>query len=283
MPVLASMKTKNTITTILSPSIEKDSIILYSRPGEIKNRISNLFLALKSRKIGVLPHNLKTFFGHWVMPLRVKFRGLNLRFNYTTFLFLAPIMLFFAFTTGIILYLGFFIEKKGEVISGAIAPTYNVYTSKPKNVNTYEVEATLKDARPDKVKAFFEIYDAPLAGYADFIVEMADKYGIDWRLISAIGFCEGNGGKRIPENSHNTWGWAASEYDLANGTGRYNLGSWENAIEIVSKGLKTHYIDQGLNTPEEIMVKYAPPSVAKGGPWAKCVNLYMNKIEDVRL
>jgi len=49
----------------------------------------------------------------------------------------------------------------------------------------------------------------------------------------------------------------------------------------VTKGIKTGYIDQGLETPEQIMYKYAPPSVEKGGPWAKCVKKYMQEIDEI--
>lgn len=187
----------------------------------------------------------------------------------------APVLIF-----TVLGYYSFF-YKPNSVLGVSTEPSYNVYANNVKDLSTYDVTAKTKDARSEKVKLFFEKYDAPLSEHSDYIVEMADKYGIDWKLVSAIGYCEGNGGKAIPENSFNTWGWAASEKDLAERSGRYRLGSWEQAIETVTRGLKKGYIDQGLETPEQIMAKYAPPSVAKGGPWAKCVNQYLEEIDNI--
>ncbi len=49
---------------------------------------------------------------------------------------------------------------------------------------------------------------------------------------------------------------------------------------ILSQVLLSHkYIDIGLDTPEKIMAKYTPPSLEKGGPWAKGVNQFMSDLE----
>jgi len=195
-----------------------------------------------------------------------------------SYLILTPFLLFVISLLSITGYLYFNYDSFAK---DSIKPAYNVYVANPKNISTYTVDAKTTDARAEKVRLFFEKYNAPLEEYADFIVQTADKYGVDWRLVSAIGYCEGNGGKKVPKNSYNTWGWAASEYDLANRTGKYRLGSWETAIDTVTRGLKKYYIDQGLDTPEKIMPKYAPPSVNKGGAWAKCVNYYLEEIQNM--
>ena len=74
----------------------------------------------------------------------------------------------------------------------------------------------------------------------------------------------------MPAGSYNCWGFE---------NGATKFSSYEHALERVFKTLKEGYIDQGLTTPEEIMPKYAPPSVAKGGPWAKCVAKFIREME----
>lgn len=212
---------------------------------------------------------------------------LNLNKSYIGkyFLLFSPVVLFFIISFSLIgfsFYLFNFKSVKVLGLSVLPTPVYNVYNASPKPNDTIAVEIETVDARSAKIEAFFNKYGAPLAPYSKFIVNMADKYEIDWRLVSAIGYCEGNGGKKIPEGSFNTWGWGASEHDLITKSGKYNLGSWENAIETVSKGLKKGYIDQGLNTPFDIMLKYAPQSINNGGSWAKCVESYMHEIDNIK-
>jgi hypothetical protein len=52
--------------------------------------------------------------------------------------------------------------------------------------------------------------------------------------------------------------------------------SFEEGIEIVSKGLKEYYIDLGYVTVEEIMKKYAHPDSTT---WAEGVSYYMLQME----
>lgn len=226
----------------------------------------------------ISPNKFKNIIG----AAKGMFKVPKINSNYV--LALSPIIVFVAANAALIAFLGLSLNggiKLSAKSETNLQPAYNVYTSKPKTVDSFKVQADTVDARAEKLRLFFTKYNAPLADYSQVIVETADKYDVDWRLISAIGYCEGNGGKAIPEGSYNTWGWAASQKDLAEKSGRYHLGSWENAIEVVTKGLKIGYIDQGLDTPEKIMPKYAPPSVAKGGPWAKCVNRYIEEIEQI--
>lgn len=209
----------------------------------------------------------------------------NKKFGITNYLLIfSPILLFFITSFLIITFSFYIIYGNGKVLGISVKPTplYNVYSASPKVNSSVAMEVETVDARSKKVEAFFNKYGAPLAPYSDFIVKMADKYSIDWRLVSAIGYCEGNGGKKIPEGSFNTWGWGASEADLATKSGKYNLGDWETAIETVSKGLKKGYIDEGLDTPFEIMLKYAPQSINNGGSWAKCVESYMHEIDNIK-
>lgn len=147
---------------------------------------------------------------------------------------------------------------------------YELFAALPAQIGELANSVAAGDARPLILKNFFELNESPLAEYTQILVETADKYNLDFRLIPAIAMVESTGGKVMPTGSHNAWGFA-------NGATRFF--SWEDAIEKVAKTLKENYVDKGLVTPEQIMPKYAPPSVAKGGPWAKGVNFFFEKLE----
>lgn len=142
--------------------------------------------------------------------------------------------------------------------------------SSPEVLGSFSSTVYAADARPELIRRYLEKYKSPLLPYTDNIIQASDKYGIDFRLIVAIAQCESNVCKVIPSGSYNCWGFE-------NGSTKFK--SWEHAIERVAKTLKENYYDYGLTTPDEIMPKYAPPSVAKGGPWAKCVNQFMDELQ----
>jgi hypothetical protein len=174
------------------------------------------------------------------------------------------------------------IAKRIESVN---ANLYALFSANPKIVNWSSMSYSVDNPRTAIIRQFFAYHKAPLSEYAEEIVKQADQNSIDWRLIPAIGMCESNGGKNIPEDSFNAWGWAASEKDLAEKSESYNNKSWEHGIARVSKGLATgyyHLIDpsDGIDFDEiwTIMKKYTPPSVAKGGPWARCVWQYYQEL-----
>lgn len=127
-----------------------------------------------------------------------------------------------------------------------------------------------KDPRVAYLKSFLRRYDSELYEHAAFIVDTADKYGIDYRLLPAIAMQESNLCRVIPHGSHNCWGWGIYGGKVT------RFESYPAAIEAVSKGLKEGYVDQGLTTPELIMRKYTPSS---NGSWASGVNFFLNRIE----
>lgn len=127
-------------------------------------------------------------------------------------------------------------------------------------------EEVKKDERVAILKAFMRKHDSPLYEHAEFIVETADKYEMDFRLIPAIGMQESGLCKHIPHGSHNCWGWGIYGDTVTRFT------SYPEAIDTVSRGLKRNYIDKGYVTPDEIMRKYNPGS--PNGSWAKGVNSF---------
>lgn len=190
------------------------------------------------------------------------------------------ILLFFIFTP-LTLVLSLFgysrlsVEQKQKImpnqnyqVLGSQAPL-ELYLSNPSSIGSITQEIQAADSRPLLIKNYLLKYNASLYQYADLILETSDKYGLDHGLILAIAQCESNVCKKIPEGSYNCWGF---------GNGESRFRSFESAIEYVAKTLKEDYYDIGLVTPHQIMPKYVPPSVEKGGPWAKCVDKFLEEL-----
>lgn len=122
------------------------------------------------------------------------------------------------------------------------------------------------DYRVETLKNYLEKYNSPLAEYASKLVEYADTYGLDYRLLAAISGAESTFGKRIPKNSYNAYGWA---------NGNYAFASWDNSIEVVSKALRQKYIEKGAVSISQIAKRYAPPS----NTWSNKVKHIMKRID----
>lgn len=125
------------------------------------------------------------------------------------------------------------------------------------------------DAIPEIIKNYLAQYQSPLLSYADYIVTASRNHNIDPRLIIAIAQQESNLCKKIPENSHNCWGWGIH----SQGTLKFN--SYKESIDAVIQGLAKNYFGKGLSTPEEIMGIYTPLS---DGSWAKGVQQFLNEM-----
>lgn len=145
-----------------------------------------------------------------------------------------------------------------------------LFAALPKQVGEVKGEVLGADARPVIIEKYLQKYDSPLFPYADQLLAAAEKYDVDYRLIVAIAQCESNLCKKSPPGSFNCWGFE---------NGETHFLSWEQAFNQVAKTLRERYLDFGLTTPQQIMPKYAPPSVAKGGPWAKCVSQFIEELE----
>lgn len=146
---------------------------------------------------------------------------------------------------------------------------YQIFSSYPSSLPSISAEAVGADARTELIRQYLEKYDSPLEPYASFLVETSDKYKLDYRLLAAIAQQESNLCKKIPDESHNCWGWGIHS------RGTLTFTSYTEAIDTVAKGVKEKYVDIGLTTPEEIMGKYTPSS---NGSWANGVNLFMNQM-----
>lgn len=145
-----------------------------------------------------------------------------------------------------------------------------VYASLPTYTSSISEQIETGDARVEMVKQYLDRYNSPLLSHEAKIVETADKYGLDFRLITAIAQQESNLCKVIPEGTYNCWGWGIHS------EGTLGFRSFDEGIETVSKGLKENYINKGYKSVEDIMSKYTPMS---NGSWAYGVNSFMAEME----
>lgn len=131
------------------------------------------------------------------------------------------------------------------------------------------------DARALLLGSYLSKQESPLNAYATYIIDRAEQYGLDYRLVPAIAMCESGGGKRIPtKDSYNAWGISVYTGQL---TGAKFI-NWMYAIDWVSKYIKEKYYEKGLTELTDIGAKWAPPSVENGNSWANCVHFFMNEM-----
>lgn len=133
-----------------------------------------------------------------------------------------------------------------------------------------DANATGADARPMLIKKYLEKYKSPLAPYSDLIFQLSEQYGYEYYWIVAIAQQESNLCKKVPEESHNCWGYGITK------TGTLKFESYEIGIRAYAKYLKVQYFDKGLNTPELIMKKYCPSS---NGSWARGVRQFIEELQ----
>ncbi len=207
-----------------------------------------------------LPPNLTRKFIHAIVVLEKRmFKKLALGFAWL------------AITPVLILTLGFYVasQKSQTASSQKLQASLNSQNLDIDNTISGQVLGEkITDMRPILVSDFLK--GTPLAPYSKYMVEVADKYDIDYRLIPAIAMKESGGGAAVNQATHNAWGFE-------NGSTKFE--SWEAAIDIVGKTLKNRYIAKGLTTPEQIMAVYAPPALATGGQWAKDINYYFSQMQ----
>lgn len=121
------------------------------------------------------------------------------------------------------------------------------------------------DVRVKALERVFEKYNSPLLGEAENYVSLADKNGVDWKLLPSIAGLESSFGKRLMPNSYNAYGW---------GGGHIYFDSWSEGIDTITKSLKSRYYDRGADTVWTI-----GPIYAESPTWAVRVNSFMSKIE----
>jgi hypothetical protein len=163
------------------------------------------------------------------------------------------------------IYSNKYIETANTLPSGV-----RVYASLPSSYPNISTEISSTDARPEIVRQYLEKYNSPLEPYSNVIVENADKYGLDFRLTTAIAQQESNLCKHSPAGCNNCWGFGIHSQ------GTLCFDSYEQGVETVSSWLRTQYLNKGLITVDEVMNKYTPLSK---GSWAAGVNQFMEEMQ----
>lgn len=143
------------------------------------------------------------------------------------------------------------------------------YAALPPSSGILTAKIEKKDIRLTLVKEFFSLYKSDLLPYAEDVIDSADKYGLDYRLIPAIAMQESNLCKKSPKNSNNCWGFGIYGKKVT------RFDNYKEAIDTVTKTLAKEYKAKGLHTPEEIMSRYTPSS---NGSWAYSVNHFMKQL-----
>lgn len=188
------------------------------------------------------------------------------------FITITPIALFTS------MFALFTVSKEPEVSKSELKGIYSdlprgakVYASLPPKSPSVSTEIGIGDARVLIIENYLDSNNSPMTPYADIIVKTSDKYGLDYRLITAIAMKESGLGRLMPyDDCNNAWGYGIHSQ------GTLCFDTWEEGINEVSRGLKENYYNLGLITPEEIMSKWIPHSPE--GLWAVHVQEYMDKL-----
>lgn len=133
----------------------------------------------------------------------------------------------------------------------------------------------IADSRPQALADFINRHNPKLLeetpNLHQQLVDIADRHGLDFRLLPAIAMKESGMCKVIPENSFNCLGLGVHS------KGTWLFESYSENFDTAARVLKKNYIDKGLVTPEAIMTKYTPSS--PNGEWARGVNQFMSEIK----
>lgn len=151
--------------------------------------------------------------------------------------------------------------------------SFKLYAALPSTESSISDNIEFADGRAKIIENFFKSYKSPLSNHSNTFIQIADKYKLDYRLLPAISMQESNGGKKVIKDSYNPFGYGIY------GKLVIKFKSWDESIERVGRALREDYLNKGLKTPHQIMAKYTPPSLEKGGAWAKGVSTFMEELQ----
>lgn len=186
----------------------------------------------------------------------------------TTFFLLAPFGLIFLLIGVLAIYEIHATSPGTTAIATTVA--YAALPPSQTSQNIQSAEITQSDGRAERLKQFFASYNSPLEPYAQDVVDAADQYGLDYRLVPSIAMQESGLCKTIPNDSYNCWGFGVYNHTAV------HFDSFKDGIYTVTKALATRYKNQGLVTPQQIMTMYTPSS---NGSWANGVNYFMQALQ----
>lgn len=161
-------------------------------------------------------------------------------------------------------------EKPQSIAHASVHTQAKIVLASAQQPEVEKVLGTTTDSRVTALEEFFSRYRSPLLPYSQKLVDVADKYSLDWRLLPAIAMQESTLCQRIPKNSFNCWG-----YGIYGGKVK-RFPDFNTAIETVSQTLSEKYKDKhGLEGPKEIVTRYTP---ANTNDWSGQVSYVMERI-----
>lgn len=135
-------------------------------------------------------------------------------------------------------------------------------------VKTNHVEAKQLDSRAKILKDYLSQFNSPLENYSQDLVDAADTYKLDWKLVPAIAGVESTFGKQTP-GGYNGWGWGVY------GTQAIYFKSWRDGIFTVAEGLREKYLNKGLDNPYSMNRIYAASPY-----WGGHVDYFLNDLNN---
>src|SRR3972149_8907617 len=134
----------------------------------------------------------------------------------------------------VLIFYQLFLLHQHSNVSGKVlgASTQKVgYEAIPERSSATEVKVSASEARVDVLKQFFGRYNSPLEYYSKYIVEISDKYSLDYRLLPAIAMQESTLCEKAPPDSYNCWGFGIYGGKVT------RFESFEQAIETIARTL----------------------------------------------
>ena len=172
----------------------------------------------------------------------------------------------------ILIFYQLFLHHQNAQVSARVLGTQTPrvkYSAVPDSPANSIATVTAREARVDVLTEFFTRYNSPLKDFADEIVDTADKYGLDYRLLPAIAMQESTLCLKAPVGTNNCWGYGIY------GKKKTSFDNLSEAIDTVSQTLARDYHGKGLIEPIDIMSKYTP---SNSGDWAENVSYVMARI-----
>lgn len=124
------------------------------------------------------------------------------------------------------------------------------------------------DSRAEIIAKFLERHGSPMVPYDYYgqkLVEIADQYNLDFRLLPAIAMRESNLCKNTHSGApHNCLGFGIYEGSTL------DFDSYEAGFERAAKELRAYYVNQGRITTAEVGQKYSASA-----SWAEGVDQFM--------
>lgn len=125
------------------------------------------------------------------------------------------------------------------------------YAALPTNLNVVGDSIQKEDVRIGRVASFLEAYNSPLTDYAGFIVNTADKYNVDYRLIPAIAMQESILCKKEITGTHNCWGFGIYGKKVT------SFDNYSDAIDTITRYFAKKK-NSGIDTLDELGSIYNP-------------------------